>query len=68
MRSLDDLVGSGLACIAPLVTMARPRAIVAANAAVLEAARKDLFGLWQGKLVLAPGGGRELYSTIESLV
>ena len=68
MKSLDDLVGSGLACIAPVVTLARPRAVVAANPAVLERAHRDLSGAWNGNVLLAPREARALYTAIVETV
>ena len=66
IRSLDDLIRSGISCVAPLVNLARPSAIVAADTAVLEAVRNDVAGLWQGSIVLAPHGGRALHATIRN--
>ena len=68
IKSFEDLEASGLSCVAPLVTLARPSAIVATDTAALEAARKDLSGNWQGPIILAPREGRALYEAIREVV
>jgi glycosyltransferase involved in cell wall biosynthesis len=68
IRTLPDLVGSGIPCVAPIVSLVRPQALVFGTAQALETARTDLDGVWEGAMVLAPTEAGGLYETVAKAV